>query len=417
MEEAPSGLKEKEREEMLRVENTLKDSLPINELVNIFGSDSFLIGGAVRDVILGKSPGDFDFMSRYTVDTIKHNLDNLGFTETQWKEDVEFESGKYSFNSGAKVFNFVIEGKEIQVASIGGKEVHELIANADSNLSCCAFDMGSLKIQNPDFFVEILNKEFRFIDVELVKNDPMKIVNALKQISRIPDLKISDADMEVISQSIPMVIEFFTENPHRRHKLKPLFGNINSGQVLSLFENFDTNNILDGLDKKKNKLNVSGRFHSFSVEDLEPEIKVKLSAFIASRFGKRFDPTKLFNNKVNSVTYEIDSAGSILSCCQIDGERLYATSAVSSEKIVELVGDLCRNNYNVWSTISISSTLLINLCPSAGLNIVEDPALVEKIITNNYPQYKGKLVIEIKRGHTVFSKIGSDDTPQVLVMS
>src|SRR3989344_2984171 len=242
--------------------------------------------------------------------------------------------------------------------------------------------MGSLKIQNPDFFVEILNKEFRFIDVELVKNDRMKIVNALKQISRIPDLKISDADMEVISQSIPMVIEFFTENPHRRHKL-----------------------------------NVSGRFHSFSVEDLEPEIKVKLSAFIASRFGKRFDPTKLFNNKVNSVTYEIDSAGSILSCCQIDGERLYATSAVSSEKIVELVGDLCRNNYNVWSTISISSTLLINLCPSAGLNIVEDPALVEKIITNNYPQYKGKLLIGKKRGHAVFSKTDSDDTPQVLVMS
>ena len=417
MEKVPSSLNEKEREEILRVENTLKELLPINELVSIFGSGSFLIGGAVRDAILRRSPGDFDFMSRYTVETIKQNLDNLGFNEIQWKEGVAFENGKYSFNVGARVFNFVIEEKEIQVASIGEKEISELIATADSNLSCCAFDMGSLKIQNPDFFVEIMNREFRFIDPELVKSDPMKIVNALKQISRLPDLKVSDADMQIISQSIPMVIEFFAENPHRRHKLKPLFGNINSGQVLSLFEAFDTKNILDGLNKKKNKLNVSDRFHSVPIEELEPAIKAKLSAFIASRFGKRFDPSKLFNDKINSVAYEIDGLGDILSCCQIDGERLYATSAVSSEKIVELVGDLCRNNYNVWSTISISSTLLINLCPLAGLNIVEDPVLVEKIITNNYPQYKGKLLIGKKRGHAVFSKTDSDDTPQVLVMS
>jgi len=62
-------------------------------------------------------------------------------------------------------------------------------------------------------------------------------------------------------------------------------------------------------------------------------------------------------------------------------------------------------------------TLLINLCPKAGLNIVEDPDMVEKIVTNNYPKYKGKLIIETKRGHIVFSKKDSDDSPQVLVMS
>jgi hypothetical protein len=55
--------------------------------------------------------------------------------------------------------------------------------------------------------------------------------------------------------------------------------------------------------------------------------------------------------------------------------------------------------------------------PHAGLKIVEDPALVEKNLINNYPKYKGQLIIESKRGHTVFSKKNSNDTPQVLVMS
>ncbi len=417
MEKIPSNLDPKETGEISRVENKIIELLPINESIKIFGNNSFLIGGAVRDIILHKYPADFDFMSRMSVEDIKKNLESLGFTEMDWEEDVKFVEGKYSFKKDANVFNYMLNGKEIQVASIGEKTVSELIATADSNLSCCAFDLDSLKILNPDFQLEIMNKEFRFMDAELAKNDPMKIISALKQISRIPDLKVSEETMNIINESLPMVIDFFAKNPHRRHKLKPLFGNINSGQILDLFEGYDTKGIFDDLNIKKQKLKVSDGFFSSSVEELVPDVKTKLSAFVASQFGKRFDPTKLFNDKINSVAYELDNEGNILSCCLIDGERLYATSAVNSEKIVELVANLCKNNYNVWSTISITSTLLINLCPKAGLNIVENYGLVEKIVTNNYPKYKGKLIIETKRGHTVFSKKDSDDTAQVLVMS
>ncbi|MDO8572166.1 MAG: hypothetical protein Q7S11_00150 [bacterium] len=42
---------------------------------------------------------------------------------------------------------------------------------------------------------------------------------------------------------------------------------------------------------------------------------------------------------------------------------------------------------------------------------------VEKILLSNYPEYAGKLLIETKKGHTVFSKKDSDDVSQVLVLS
>lgn len=245
----------------------------------------------------------------------------------------------------------------------------------------------------------------------------MKMVGALKQISRIPNLKIPVETMEVINDSLSMFIDYFSNNPNRRHKLKPLFGNINSGQILKLFENFDTKDIFDGIDMKKSKLKVSNGYYSSAIAELDPAIRSKLSTFIASQFGKRFDPSKLFNDKINSVAYELDEKGDVISCCLIDGERLYTTSAVNSEKIVNLVSNLCKNNYNIWSTISITSTLLINLCPKAGLHVVEDSDLIEKILVSNYPGYKDKIVAETKRGHTVFSKKDSGDTPQVLVMS
>jgi len=417
MEKIPQDFGTEKTEEILRVESAIKESLPIDELVRIFGKETYLIGGAVRDVILNKNPSDLDLMSRMPVDAIRKNLEDAGFIEMEWEEDGKFMEGKYSFKKGTNVFNLTIDEREVQVASIGEKEVSELISTADINLSCCAFDLNSLKIIDPDFMLEIMDKELRFIDLELAKNDPMKIVNALKQISRLPDLKVSSETMEIINQSMPMVIDFFIKNPHRRHKLRPLFGNINSGQVLSLFENFDIGDILDDIDMKKSKLNVSDVYFSKTVEELAPDIKDKLSVFVASQFGKRFDSKKLFNEKVNSVAYELDDSGEIVSCCLMGGERLYATSSVNSEKIVSLVSDLCKHNYNVWSTISITSTHLINLCPKAGLHIVEDPALIERVLISNYPGYKDKLIIKTKRGHSVFSKEESNDTPQVLVMS
>lgn len=414
MEKIPSHFDNEKTEDTLRVENTIRELLPTDELIKMFGKDTYLIGGAVRDVIFGKNPLDFDLMSRTSIDVIRKNLEDAGFTESK---EGKFLERSYSIKKDIGVFNILLNGKEFQIASIGDKEVLELTSTADINLNCCAFALGSSEILDKDILKEILNKELRFMNPDLARSDPMKIVSALKQILRIPDLKIPDETMEIIHDSIPMVINFFTENSNRRHKLKPLFGNINSGQILNLFENFDTKDIFDGIDMKKSKLNVSDMYFSDTVEELTLDMKSKLSAFVASQFGKRFDSSKLFNSKINSVAYELDDKGDVISCCLIDGERLYATSAVNSEKIVKLVSDLCRNNYNVWSTISITSMHLINLCPYAGLNVVEDPALVEKILVNNYPKYKGQLTIETKRGHTVFSKKDSDDTPQVLAMS
>jgi len=414
MEKIPSNFDKEKTEDTLRVENTIRELVPTDELIEMFGKDTYLIGGAVRDVIFGKNPSDLDLMSRTSPDVIRKNLKDAGFTESK---EGKFIERSYSIKKDVGVFNFLFDGTEVQVASIGDKEVSELISTADINLNCCAFALGLLEIVDKDILKEILSKELRFMNPDLARNDPMKIISALKQISRIPDLKISDETMGIIHDSIPMVIDFFAKNPDRRHKLKPLFGNINSGQILNLFENFDTKGIFDDINMKKSKLNVSDVYFSNTVEELALDMKSKLSAFITSQFGKRFDSSKLFSSKINSVAYELDDKGDVISCCLIDGERLYATSAISSEKIVKLVSDLCKNNYNVWSTISITSMHLINLCPQAGLNIVENPALIEKILVNNYPKYKDQLIIETKRGHTVFSKKNSDDTPQVLVMS
>ena len=139
MEKIPSNFNKEKTENTLRVENTIRELVPIDELIKIFGKDTYLIGGAVRDVIFGKNPSDLDLMSRTSPDVIRKNLEDAGFTESK---EGKFIEKSYSIKKDVGVFNFLFDGMEVQVASIGDKEVSELISTADINLNCCAFALG-----------------------------------------------------------------------------------------------------------------------------------------------------------------------------------------------------------------------------------------------------------------------------------
>ncbi len=82
-----------------------------------------------------------------------------------------------------------------------------------------------------------------------------------------------------------------------------------------------------------------------------------------------------------------------------------------------LVSNLCENNYNVWATISINSKLLIKLARKAGLKEIKNPELIKKILINHYPESIGKIKVEKLGAYSVFTKTGSNDKPQVLMLS
>lgn len=401
---------------MHTVENAISEILPIDELVKIFGTQTYLVGGLVRDLILGKSiaGADIDLMTRTPIEDILKRLNELGYSESK---EVKFIEKGYSMKQGTGVINLLLNGREIQVGVKGETSIEELISTGDVNLNCCAFDLGSQAIINPDAFEEISHRTLLFCNPELAKYDPMKVISALKLISKIPDLQVPEKTIKVINEALPSTIDFFAKNPDRKHKLSPLFGNINSGQVVKMFENFDTKGILDDIDFKKQRLEISTDYISCPVSELNEAVKDKITALIKEKFGKKFEEQKLFNHKVNSVVYKLNSTEDVDACLLIDGERIYLATAVDTTQLVSIVSDLCNHNYNIWTTISSSHNLLISLSQKAGLHIVNDSELVKKVLISNYPEYDGRLVVEIKKGWVIFTKIDSNDAPQVLLTS
>ncbi len=398
------------------VEHAIEEILPIDVLVELFGTNTYLIGGAVRNVILGKdiNVNDFDLMTRSSPEEAIERLESAGFSKAQ---GVKFGDKQYSMKEGTGVINLLLDGREIQVGFKGNQSVESLIDAGDVNLNCCAFSLDSRKIINPDVFEEILEHRLLFCNPELAKDDPMKIVSALKIISKMPEIQVGDTTMNVITQGLPKLVEFFRENPDRRHKLATLFGNITSGEVARIFSTVDTHEILKGIDTPKIKIEASNKYESSLVENLSDNARQKITKLIKEKFDTRLEEDKLFNSKVKSAVYKLNEQEDAVACCLMDGRRIYLASAIDSTEIVGIVADLCANNTGIWTTISSSRNLLISLSLKAGLIPVTDPSVLKKILVSNYPEYDNRILMETVRGRLVFTKEGSDDAPQVLLTS
>lgn len=402
--------------EVEKIEKEIERTLPIAKIVEIFGTNTYLIGGYIRDVILGKnvSNSDFDLMTRTPLDEVITKLHDLGYSRSN---SLKFSDRKYSMKEGTGVINILIDGQEIQVGFVGNQSIDNLISLADINLNCCAFDLGSRKIINLKILDKISHRELEFCSPEIAKDDPMKIISALKQISRLPDLKISEETINIIKESLPLVIEYFRRNPNRRHKLKSLLGNINSKEILNLFDAYNTNDIFEGMELKRSFLKVSDKYRACPIDLLDSIIRNKIADLITSQYGRRLNKNKIFNNKINSVVYELDNKQNVVACCLIDRERIYSVAATNEDLIVNLVSDLCNNNYNVWATVSMSNKHIIDLSVKAGLRLVNDPETMRKILMANYPEYGNRIITKINGSYTTFSKLDSEDIEQVLLLS
>ena len=308
----------------------------------------------------------------------------------------------------------LIDGKEVQVASILNYPINDLIQSSDINMNCGAFSIGERKIVTPEFIEEIKNKELRFIKIDEEFN-PMKILSALKQISRTPDIKIEEKTLEKIKSSTSDFIEYFKNNKNKIHKVKQILGNINSLEILEFFNNKEKKFLLE-IDTKRDNVNKSDKYFLNGAEELDGKTKKEISNLIRKKMGDKFKEHKLFNDRLNQVVYDLDGDGKVKSTCLFEGNRIYCASAEKTYDVYKLVSDLNKENGGLWTTINNNNESLVYLANKAGMKLVDNPEVMRKIILNQYPQYKDDLVIEKQGEHLVYYK-ESTKYPQVVLIS
>lgn len=398
---------------LLEIEKDISRCPQTEAVAKMFNTTTYLVGGAVRDMIWGKRVNDLDFKVNASIEEIVSVLEAQGFKKIDSYKTKEHE---YYVSLFAGVVGAVINGVDVHLSSVNTSDITELISHGDVNFSCCIYDVHSKRIVNPERIRDIQAKALLFANPEKARNDPFIIINALKQISKTPDVTLPQETRDVIMSSINQIVELARTKPEFRYKIESFCNNINSEEVYSFFGK-EHKDIFDGIPEKKIKLaTTDSNYVSMPLTEMSSELKDKVVKLLRAGYGKHFDQSKLFNGNVNSIVIE-EKNGELQSCCLVDGERMYAVAARKGSDWVGIVADLAKNNYNVWCTVDSNNPKIQALCSIAGLKIEMNPNVIKKILDAKSEKYKDILVYE-EDGMTVFRKNNShNDYPQIMLRS
>lgn len=397
------------------LEKDVKHISQVDEVVKMLNCEIYLGGGAIRDLIWGKRINDLDFEVNLPLEDIIRILEENGFMKIEGYQTSEHQ---YYISAFAGVAGAVINGVDVHLCVMTDATVSTLLKEGDVNFSCCVFNATTGKIENPKIIKEIKDKRLLFCDIEHARTDPLIIVNALKQISHLPDIVIPEQTRDTIKLCIPDVVRYFRERPEMKYKLASICGNINSEEALAFFDAVDgTQDIFDGIDMKKRKLSVSGeQYCSQTVEELSDTDRTEIIQLIRSAFGEKYKPTKEFPSKINSVVFERQN-GRIVACCLVDGERVYVASAKSGYDWIKIFTNLATNNYNIWCAVDCDNPKVQALCTLGGLSLETNPEVMRKILISKGGKRNEDLDIYEYNGMLVFRDLRKQGYAQVLLRS
>jgi len=391
----------------------LQEIKEIDQIRELFDTNVYLVGGAVRDIIWGKRINDLDFKVFLPIQKIIEIIEKIGFVKCK---DYKTKEGEYYISSFPGVLGLNMGGRDVHLSEAYSPDIKELIKRGDINFNCCSYDIHTRKILNPEYIEEIKAKELKFANSRFAKEDPTIVINALAQISKLPDIIIPEETDCIIKESIPKINKFLKQNPNYKYLFDNICTSLNSEEALAYLGDY-REDIVKNTYNKKPKLYVSSEtFHSEEIEKLSNLQRKKIFEIVQKAYGKTFDPSKVFNGHSNSVVWQ-EKNEEIISCGIIDGERLYSAAAKDRLSWIRLVSEITKNNYNLWGTVDYRNTKIRALCSLAGLKLENNPQIIEKILKTKSHKYK-ELKISNCDGMTIFRKGDvPQEKPQILMRS
>ena len=173
----------------ISVEDEIAQEPLVAEVEKLFPENELrLVGGAVREYIWGGKIDDFDFIVDESLDSAIGILVNSGYTEST---SLVLNSNEYYVNKERHVVSIAINGMDVDIACQPKYEIDKAIAGGDISFSCGVYDVHRRVFENPEIVPIILSKDLYFCNPDRIKDDPILVLSALKQLSRVSDIKFS----------------------------------------------------------------------------------------------------------------------------------------------------------------------------------------------------------------------------------
>jgi tRNA nucleotidyltransferase (CCA-adding enzyme) len=319
----------------------------ITSIQELFNKPVYLVGGAVRDIVLGIEPKDYDFCSGLTTNEVKEQLTGkhrtyligerygtVGFkVENEMIEITTFRTESYLFGSRQPKVQFVTD-------------ISEDLSRRDFTINAMAIRCDNYKLIDPfsgaaDLGSKILktvgDSKLRF------KEDPLRILRAVRIASKY-SLSIEDKTADRISKMASKLLEISKERWVQEIDKILMLENYNLGEGLNrLWFHGIFRYILPELQLQY-EYEQNSRYHDFKLHEHTISVvkatpsKLDLRwAALLHDIAKPFVRTDNKNGHCNYINHEILGADIV--------ERL-SKHLNFSNKRREYVVDLVKNHLN-----------------------------------------------------------------------
>ena len=213
------------------------------DLINLFKSydkELYIVGGAVRDYLIGKQPIDYDFCTNalpnelikildgYKLDTFSLNLGNI---------KVIINVNIYAITTLRKEQGMINGRYPKQIEFVNDINIDLQRRDFTINAMALGYNDGFYLIDPLNGIEDIKNKYIRFIgDPEVrIKEDPIRILRAIKFMLRL-EFNISLMDLAAIFEHASLVKEL--DNNFKYKELLEILSNKNIDKHLMIYDDF-----------------------------------------------------------------------------------------------------------------------------------------------------------------------------------
>lgn len=154
------------------------------------GLSLYLVGGALRDYLLGLSPKDFDFL-------LEGNNEKLEF----FLKKLAVKLGASYFKLGKKdhIYRMVRGKKVLDFSIISGKNIEEDLMRRDFTINSLAYSFGDKRFYlHPDSLKDLRKKRLRVTSPDTFLMDPLRILRAFRYMTTIGFTIASELKQEIL---------------------------------------------------------------------------------------------------------------------------------------------------------------------------------------------------------------------------
>jgi len=161
------------RQSLRKIRSKKRSVIPFNSNIFPKTKGAYLIGGSIRDMLLGRTPSDYDI-------AVEGNPEQFAQEMASTRAGRVVEMGK----TGQKIFRVILGQNVFDIASLNGVNIENDLKQRDFTINAIAYALSSGEIIDcVGGLQDLADRKIRMVSKAIFKKDPIRLIRAYRMSS------------------------------------------------------------------------------------------------------------------------------------------------------------------------------------------------------------------------------------------